>query len=156
MAGGNADPGLALAPDAAYDDGVLLIVPVADGPPGVVLAGEIDEQNRAALAAALGQLAAGHRQFYVDMAAVSYCDLASLRVILRLGGGEDTGRPGPLGQPGPPGQPGQAGQPGQLGDVVLTRVPGYLEKIIRIVGWDRRPDICLGPAARPPGAPPLA
>ena len=140
MTAGSAHPDQ--APDVLYDDGVLLIVPVADGPPGVVLAGEIDEQNRAGLATALGKLAAGHRQFYVDMAAVSYCDLAGLRVILRLGGGEDPGQPGP---PGSPGQPGQ---------VVLVRVPGYLEKIIRIVGWDHRPDISLRPPARPAGGPP--
>jgi hypothetical protein len=137
LAGVSAHPGQ--VPDAAYDDGVLLIVPVADGPPGVVLAGEIDEQNRAALAAALGNLAAGHRQFYVDMAAVSYCDLAGLRMIMRLGGGEDPSQPGPLGQPG---------------EVVLVRVPGYLQQIMRIVGWDRRPGISLRPPGRPAGKPP--
>jgi ABC-type transporter Mla MlaB component len=120
-------------PGAAYDDGVLRILAVADGLPGVVLAGEIDEQNRAGLAAALDKLAAGHQQFYVDMAAVSYCDLAGLRAILRLGGDENREWPG---------------------QVVLHRLPGYLDKIIRIVGWDSYPGVSIRGVGRPAGEPP--
>jgi ABC-type transporter Mla MlaB component len=52
---------------------------------------------------------------HLDLADVSYCDLAGLRAIVRLAnpGGAGTGRP-----------------------VVLHKVPEQLRAVLAIIGWD--------------------
>ncbi len=51
-------------------------------PPGLILAGDIDELTRPALLAELGQLSGGRVHLYLS--AVEYCDLAGLRALLGL------------------------------------------------------------------------
>ena len=77
-----------------YDDGVMRVTRTAD-PPGLAIAGEIDESTYLALLAALQELPDSPPELHLDMADVSYCDLAGLRAIVRLAspGGGDTGLP---------------------------------------------------------------
>ena len=77
---------------AVYDDGVLRISRTAD-PPGLAIAGEIDESTYPALLGALRELPDTPPEVHLDLADVSYCDLAGLRAIVRLAnpGGAGTG-----------------------------------------------------------------
>jgi len=97
-----------------YDDGVLRISRTAD-PPGLAIAGEIDESTYPALLGALRELPDTPPEVHLDLAGVSYCDLAGLRAIVRLAnpGGAGTGRP-----------------------VVLHKVPEQLRAVLAIIGWD--------------------
>jgi len=99
---------------AVYDDGVLRISRTAD-PPGLAIAGEIDESTYPALLGALRELPDTPPEVHLDLADVSYCDLAGLRAIVRLAnpGGVTTGRP-----------------------VVLHKVPEQLRAVLAIIGWD--------------------
>lgn len=103
------------------DDGVLRITRTAE-PPGLALAGEIDESTYPALLAALRQLPDTPPDVHLDLAEVSYCDLAGLRAIVRLAspGGAGTGRP-----------------------VVLHKAPEQLRAVLEIVGWAAIPGLTV-------------
>ncbi len=106
----------------AYDDGVLRITRTGP-PPGVSVAGEIDESTYAALVATLDELTRGQHEVHVDLGDVVYCDLAGLRAIVRLAG--------PAGQ-------GEGGR-----RVVLHQVPAQLRAVLEIIGWDSVPGLFL-------------
>ena len=89
-------------------------------PPGLVLAGDIDELTRPALLAELGLLPGGRVHLYLD--AVEYCDLAGLRALLGLA------------------EAGPAGPPRQ---VVLHGLPPWLARVLAIVGWDASPGVVI-------------
>lgn len=104
-----------------YDDGVMRVTRTAD-PAGLAIAGEIDESTYPALLGALRELPAAPPNVHLDLADVSYCDLAGLRAIVRLAspGGGGTGRP-----------------------VVLHKVPEQLRAVLEIVGWDTIPGLSV-------------
>ena len=104
-----------------YDDGVLRISRTAD-PPGLAIAGEIDESTYPALLAALRQLPDTPPEVHFDLADISYCDLAGLRAIVRLA------------------SPGGA-SPGRA--VVLHKVPDQLRDVLEIIGWDAVPGLTV-------------
>ena len=99
------------------DDGVLRITRTAD-PPGLAIAGEIDESTYPALLAALQELPDCPPELHLDLADVSYCDLAGLRAIVRLASLDGDGDDGAVKQ------------------VVLHQVPDSLRAVLHIVGWD--------------------
>ena len=106
---------------SVYDDGVLRISRTAD-PPGLALAGEIDESTYPALLGALRELPDTPPEVHLDLADVSYCDLAGLRAIVRLAS------PGGAGTGGP---------------VVLHKVPEQLQAVLAIIGWDAIPGLTV-------------
>jgi ABC-type transporter Mla MlaB component len=124
---------------ALYDDGVLRIT-ATDDPPGLAMAGEIDESTYAGLISALDKLMDGPAEVHVSLAEVSYCDLAGLRAIVRITGAEGNG----------------AGGSGDDGSrrVVLHGVPQSLKAVLRIVGWDSIPGLTLHQldSSVPPGS----
>jgi ABC-type transporter Mla MlaB component len=104
-------------------------------PPGLVIAGEIDEDTYPVLVAKLNELAASGPEFHFNLAGVEYCDLAGLRAIIGLTG------------------------TGHVERVVLHDVPRRLQNVLRIVGWDSTPGLVIeqpsraaapGPADGPP------
>ena len=108
---------------ALHDDGVLRI---SRGPgPGLVLAGEIDEDTYPALEAVLAAFAAGATDVHLDLAAVAYCDLAGLRAMVRLAGA----------------------QAGGGRRVVLRNLPPDLRTVLEVVGWDNTPGLVIDPPA---------
>ena len=107
----------------AYDDGVLRITRTGP-PPGLALAGEIDESTYSPLVATLDELTRGQQEVHVDLADVAYCDLAGLRAIVRLAG--------------------PAGEGGTARRVVLHHVPAQLRAVLEIIGWDSVPGLSLG------------
>ena len=119
---------------AVYDDGVLRITNT-DDPPGLAIAGEIDESTYDGLVSALGKVAHGPAEIHVSLGGVSYCDLAGLRAIVCVTGA-DRG----------------AGwkADGDTRRVVLHEVPPQLATVLRIVGWDSTPGLAVD---QPPGSP---
>ena len=92
----------------------------AQPPPILRLAGEIDESNYPDLTGVLAVTAArGDGRLELDLADVTYCDLAGLRAILSL-----------------------ADAPG-VRQVRLRHLPEPLSGVLRILGWDTRPGLCL-------------
>jgi anti-anti-sigma factor len=106
---------------AAYDNGVLRITPTAV-PPGLAIAGEIDEATYPALVTSLHELADGHQDLHLDLSGVSYCDLAGLRAIVRLAGGDG---------------------PGHARHVRLRNVPPHIVMVLAITGWDALPGLAV-------------
>jgi anti-anti-sigma factor len=93
--------------------------------PTLHLAGEIDEWTLPDLRKFLAHAAAaGAPRIYVDLADVEYCDVAGLRAIISLasGQGED-----------------QAG----IDEIVFTHLPGPLQRVLCVLGWDAAPGVIL-------------
>lgn len=107
---------------AAYDDGVLRITRTGT-PPGLALAGEIDESTYSPLVANLDELTQGRQEVHLDLAGIVYCDLAGLRAIVRLADPRD----------------------GHLAArrVVLHNVPAQLQAVLEVIGWDSVPGLTL-------------
>jgi ABC-type transporter Mla MlaB component len=120
---------------AVYDDGVLRITNT-DDPPGLAIAGEIDESTYEGLIGALGKFAHGPGEVHVSMGGVSYCDLAGLRAIVCVTGADGGAR----------------GNGGDTRRVVLHEVPAQLATVLRIVGWDAIPGLAVDQPSGSPGA----
>jgi anti-anti-sigma factor len=101
---------------SAYDDGVLRMTPVGS-PPGLAIAGEIDEDTYPALVGKLAELA-GTAEIHLNLAGVKYCDLAGLRAIVRLAGAHGS-------------------------RLVLHDLPPPLRTVLGIVGWDATPGLVI-------------
>jgi len=120
---------------AVYDDGVLRITNT-DDPPGLAIAGEIDESTYDGLIVALGKLAHGPEEVHVSLGEVSYCDLAGLRAIVCVTGADGEGHSGS----------------GDTRRVILHEVPPQLAAVLRIVGWDTTPGLAVHQPPGPAGA----
>ena len=103
---------------AGYGAGPLRLTDM-DSVPGLVIAGEIDEDTYPVLVARLNDLAAGAPEFHFNLADVEYCDLAGLRAIIQMTGTPHARR------------------------VVLHDVPWRLQTVLRIVGWDSTPGLVI-------------
>jgi hypothetical protein len=118
---------------AVYDDGVLRITN-SDNPPGLVIAGEIDESTYPGLVGALGRFTDGPAEIHLSLGGVRYCDLAGLRAIVCVTGGSGRGAS-------------DVGAPwdgsGYSKRVVLHKVPPQLKVVLEIVGWDSTPGLAL-------------
>ena len=100
-------------------DDVLRMTQV-NGGLGLIIAGEIDESSYPRLLRGLGALNA-RDDVHIDLAGVSFCDLAGLRAIVCAG---------------EPGTDGSA-----RGHLTLHAVPGRLRRILEILGWDDMPGV---------------
>ena len=108
-------------PHSVYDDGVLQMMMPAGSPPGLAIAGEIDEDTYPALVGELEELA-NTAEIHLHLAGVKYCDLAGLRAIVRLASTSG----------------------GSLGRrLVLHDLPPQLRRILGIVGWDSTPGLVI-------------
>jgi ABC-type transporter Mla MlaB component len=121
---------------AVYDDGVLRITNTTD-PPGLAIAGEIDESTYPGLLSALQRSADGRAEIHFSLGGLKYCDLAGLRAIVCATGID--GCEGSFNR-----------RRGSQRAVVLHEVPPQLITVLRIVGWDATPGLTLdlpGPGA---------
>jgi anti-anti-sigma regulatory factor len=121
--------------NSAAEDGALLVTRTC-GPPGLAIAGEIDESNYADLIGAPAAIADWPDcEVHINLSGVTYCDLAGLRTIIRVA----TGRDRAVG----------------LRRAVLHAVSPELTAVLRILGWDKIPGLAI--SERTSGAPqPLA
>ena len=83
----------------------------------LVLGGDIDEEIYPALIEALSRIPRDSAGLHVDLSAVTFCDLAGLRAIVRLA--ESTT------------------------PVILHGVPGTLLTVMKILGWDQQPGLVI-------------
>ena len=83
----------------------------------LVLNGDIDEETYPALIEALGDIPRDNASLHVDLSAVTFCDLAGLRAIVRLA---DT-----------------------TTQVILHGVPRPLHTVMKILGWDQEPGLVI-------------
>jgi len=94
-------------------------------PPTLHLAGDIDEWTFPDLTKILARAAAaGAPRIHVDLADVQYCDVASLRAIISLVSGQGEGR-------------------AAVDEIVFTHLPGPLQRVLSILGWDAAPGVIL-------------
>ena len=112
----------------AYYDGVQRVI-CAGGPEVVLIAGELDVSNYQGLVSVLDDLVDREGDVHVNLAGLTYCDVAGLRAILRLAG---TGRGG-------------EGHGGRC--VFLDDVPQNLTRLLQILGWDSIPDLIMNEPA---------
>ena len=99
---------------------------VFTSPPATLhLAGDIDECTFPDLTRILARTAAaGAPRIHIDLADVQYCDVAGLRAIISLAGGQE--------------EDGVA-----VDEIVFTHLPGPLQRVLRILGWDAAPGVIL-------------
>jgi ABC-type transporter Mla MlaB component len=83
----------------------------------LVLGGDIDEEIYPALIEALSRIPRDSAGLHVDLSAVTFCDLAGLRAIVRLA--ESTT------------------------PVILHGVPGTLLTVMKILGWHQQPGLVI-------------
>jgi anti-anti-sigma regulatory factor len=88
-----------------------------DGQVTLVLGGDIDEEIYPALIEALSRIRRDSAGLHVDLSAVTFCDLAGLRAIVRLA--ESTT------------------------PVILHGVPRTLLTVMKILGWDQQPGLVI-------------
>jgi anti-anti-sigma regulatory factor len=112
----------------AYYDGVLRII-CAGRPAVVLIAGETDEASYPGLVSTLDDLVDREGDVHVNLAELTYCDLAGLRAILQLAG---TGQDG-------------AGHSGRC--LFLDNVPRHLAMILQILRWDSIPGLIMNEPA---------
>ena len=98
-------------------------------PPTLHLAGDVDEWTFPDLTKILARTAAaGASRIHLDLAHVEYCDVAGLRAIISLASG-------------------QGKHLAAVDEIVFTPLPGPLEWVLRILGWDAAPGVILDGAA---------
>ncbi|MEU5877623.1 MEDS domain-containing protein [Spirillospora sp. NPDC047279] len=112
--------------NALHDDGVLVITPLY-APPGLRLAGAIDESTLPALRSALLGARRGPH-LCLDLSRLDFCDMEGLELLVAAGRGGGVG--------------------GMERQVVLRGVPGYLDLMMRISGWEAVPGVFVEEAAR--------
>ncbi len=83
----------------------------------LVLGGDIDEETYSALIEALNHVPRNSAALCVDLAAVTFCDLAGLWAIVRLA---------------------ESAAP-----VILHGVPAPLRAVMEILGWDAQPGLVI-------------
>ncbi|XRQ05052.1 MEDS domain-containing protein [Actinomadura welshii] len=104
--------------DAVFDDGVLTIVPLF-APPGLRLAGAIDESTLPGLVEALRDFDGGAAHMCLDLSRLDFCDLDGLRTLI------------------------DANRTSSVLDrqVILRAVPGCVKLMLRVCGWQPAPGI---------------
>ena len=99
---------------------------VSRGWQGLAVTGEIDESSFCFFAEALHVLSAALSVIHIDLAGVQYCDLAGLRLMVRLTGAD-----------------GLDGAQRGARRVVLHGTAPPLRAVLGILGWDRTPGLAL-------------
>ena len=107
----------------ASDDALLRITCIP-GQAALAIAGEIDDYTHAALVDALRGLTDGLHEIHINLAGLEYCDIAGLRAIVLLAGGNAN-----------------HGHEGTR--LVLHEVPVYLRTVLQILGWDTTPGLAI-------------
>ncbi|MFD0688379.1 MEDS domain-containing protein [Actinomadura fibrosa] len=104
--------------DDVFDDGVLTITPLF-APPGLRLAGAIDESTLPALVAALREVDRRAAHLCLDLSRLDFCDLDGLRTLI------------------------EANRTSAVVDrqVILRSMPGCMELMMRVSGLEAAPGI---------------
>jgi anti-anti-sigma regulatory factor len=116
-----------LLPDgAAVADQGISGLSVGRNDLGLFIAGEVDESSYRFFAETLNALASGLSLVRINLAGLTYCDVAGLRLIVGLAG---TG--------------GLDGDHAGARPVVLCGTAPHLKTVLGILGWDRTPGLVV-------------
>jgi ABC-type transporter Mla MlaB component len=118
-------PGLLPGEDADAGHGMSGLS-VSRSRQGLAVTGEIDESSFCFFTQALDALAEGSL-VRIDLAGVGYCDVAGLRLMVRLTRADDLN-----------------GDHESTRRVVLHGVASHLRAVLGVLGWDRTPGLVLG------------
>lgn len=110
-------------------DQALRMTP-ANGVPGLIITGEIDESSYRRLVRGLATVNP-RADVHIDLSGVEFCDLAGLRAIVCMTEAD-----------------GGDAAPGRL---TLHAVPGRLRRILEILGWDDMPGVGFADEGLPTG-----
>ncbi|GAA2292060.1 hypothetical protein GCM10010402_58140 [Actinomadura luteofluorescens] len=119
---GGPDPGAREAPryDIVEHDSALLRITAASGLPRVLLAGEVDVSNTAAVARALRAVRErGSGDLHADLSGVEFMDVAGLRAFSEAA--RDLHE--------------------RDGLLVLHGVPPHIERLFTLIGWNATPGL---------------
>lgn len=108
-----------------FDNGTLRISPTFT-PPGLALSGAIDESTYPGLKDALRSVGARTGHLCLDLAGLTFCDMAGLRAL--IGAGQSV--------------------TGMDRQVILRDMPEYMALMMRIAGWDELPGVYVEEGAR--------
>ncbi|HEX2315722.1 MAG TPA: MEDS domain-containing protein [Thermomonospora sp.] len=111
--------------DDRFDNGTLRITPTFT-PPGLALAGAIDESTCPAVEEALRTAGVRSAHLCLDLSRLEFCDMAGLRAL--VGAGRTPG--------------------GMERQVILREPPEQLALMMRITGWDALPGVYVEEAPR--------
>ncbi|REE98636.1 MEDS domain-containing protein [Thermomonospora umbrina] len=111
--------------DDHFDNGTLRITPTFT-PPGLVLAGAIDESTCPAVLEALRTTGSRAGHICLDLSALEFCDMAGLRAL--VGAGRTS--------------------TGMERQVILREPPEHLAMMMRLAGWDSLPGVYVEEVAR--------
>jgi ABC-type transporter Mla MlaB component len=100
---------------------------VSRSPQGLAVSGEIDESSFSFFAQALYALAEEISPVHIDLAGVEYCDIAGLRLMVRLTRAD-----------------GLNGDHEGARRVVLHAAAPHLKAVLSVLGWDGTPGLVLG------------
>ena len=118
-------PGLLPGADAAAGQGMSPLR-VSRSRQGLAVTGEIDESSFRFFAEALDALAEGMSPVHIDLSGVQFCDIAGLRLMVRLTRADD-----------------RAGEPRGARRVILHAAAPHLRIVLGVLGWDRTPGLVL-------------
>ena len=118
-------PGLPPGGDAEAGQGISPLS-VGRSRQGLAVTGEIDESSFCFFAAALFALAEGMSLVHIDLAGVEYCDVAGLRLMVRLTQADDLN-----------------GDQKGARSVVLHAAAPHLTAVLGVLGWDHTPGLTL-------------
>jgi ABC-type transporter Mla MlaB component len=119
-------PGLLPGGDAPAGQGISPLS-VSRSRQGLAVTGEIDESSFGFFAEALEALADGLSLVHIDLAGLQYCDVAGLRLMVRLTRADDLN-----------------GDHKGARRVVLHAAAPHLRAVLGVLGWDRTPGLVLG------------
>jgi anti-anti-sigma regulatory factor len=107
------------APREVYAD-KLLIVLRTSVPPGIRFAGEIDASNSHSVGTSIAAAMGPDQDVHVDVSSLLFCDISGIRELVSTA---------------------EAMKPGRR--LLLHGMPGRLETVIKVVGWNRLPALVV-------------
>jgi anti-anti-sigma factor len=99
-----------------YADKQLVVTRTLD-PIGLCFSGEIDINNRGAVAASLGAIEAHDMDVHLDLSGLIFCDISGIRAFV------------------------EAAEHRQNGRLMLHGLPDLLQTVMRVTGWTDLPNL---------------
>jgi anti-anti-sigma factor len=104
--------------DTVFADKQLVVTRTLD-PTGLRFSGEIDVNNRGAVASCLGAVAAGEDDVHLDVTSLIFCDISGIRAFV------------------------EAAQHRKKGRLLLHGLPELLQTVMRVTGWADQPSLAV-------------
>jgi anti-anti-sigma factor len=107
------------AGDEVYSDRQLVVVRASD-PAGIRFAGEIDASNSSSVGISIAAASAHEKDIHIDVTQLMFIDISGIRAFVTAAEALPEGR-----------------------RMLLHGMPQQLETVIRLVGWNRLPNLVV-------------